>query len=84
MKSFLLLTWKEQLVSLLFMLAVAVGLMVLAVITCYIGAILAAPVAVFAWHHLQKHTYQLYLARGGEPVPVSSKLRDLPPPLPGE
>ena len=41
------------------------------------------PVVIFSWHHLQKQLYQLYLARGGEPVPLNPKLNDLPPGLPG-
>jgi hypothetical protein len=82
LKDFLRRVWRELVGSMLFMLGVSLCLMVLAVVTCYIGAILAAPVAVFGWHHLQKQLYQLYLARGGEPVPLSPKLRDLPPPLP--
>ncbi|HEX7261240.1 MAG TPA: DUF4013 domain-containing protein [Luteolibacter sp.] len=81
-KSFLSLTWKELLASMLFMLGVGLCLMILAVVTCYIGAFFAAPVAIFGWHHLQKQLYQLYLARGGEPVPLSPSLNDLPPPLP--
>ncbi len=82
MRRFLTLTWKELVCSTLFMSGIGLCMMVLAVVTCYIGAILAAPVAMFGWHHLQKQLYQLYLARGGEPVPLSPKLRDLPPPLP--
>jgi hypothetical protein len=81
-KSFLSRTWKELLVSVLFMFGLSLCLMVLAVITCYIGAIFAAPVVIFSWHHLQKQLYQLYLARGGEPVPLSPTLQNLPPPLP--
>lgn len=81
-KSFLSLTWKELLASMLFMFGVGLCLMVIAVVTCYIGAIFAAPVVFFGWHHLQKQLYQLYLARGGEPVPLSPKLQDGPPPLP--
>lgn len=81
-KSFLSLTWKELSASMLFMLGVGLCLMILAVVTCYIGAIIAAPVAMFSWHHLQKQLYQLYLARGGEAVPPSPKLQDAPPPLP--
>lgn len=81
-KSFLSLTWKELLASMLFMFGVGLCLMILAVVTCYIGAIAAAPVAFFSWHHLQKQLYQLYLARGGEAVPLSPKLHDGPPPLP--
>jgi hypothetical protein len=80
-KSFLSLTWKQLLASMLFMLGVGLCLMVLAVVTCYIGAIFAAPVVIFSWHHLQKQLYQLYLVRGGEPVPLSPKLQDGPPPL---
>ena len=82
LKSFLSLTWKELLASMLFMFGVGLCLMILAVVTCYIGAIAAAPVAFFSWHHLQKQLYQLYLARGGEAVPLSPKLHDGPPPLP--
>lgn len=81
-KAFLSLTWKELLASMLFMIGIGLCLMVLAVVTCYVGAILAAPVAIFGWHHLQKQLYQLYLARGGEPVPLSVKLQDGPPSLP--
>ena len=82
LKRFLALTWKELVCSMVFMLGVGLCMMVLAVVTCYIGAILAAPVAVFSWHHLQKQLYQLYLLRGGESIPLSPKLCDLPPPLP--
>jgi hypothetical protein len=81
-KSFVALTWKDLLASMLFMLGVGLCLMVLAVVTCYIGAIVAAPVVFFSWHHLQKQLYQLYLARGGDAVPLSPKLQDGPPPLP--
>jgi hypothetical protein len=81
-KSFLSRTWKDLLVTVLYMFGVSLCLMVLAVITCYIGAIFAAPVVIFSWHHLQKQLYQLYLVRGGEPVPLSPTLQNQPPPLP--
>lgn len=82
LRSFIALTWKEILVSLLFMTGIAVCMVVLAIVTCYIGAIFAAPVVSFSWHHLQKQIYQTYLSRGGQPVPTSPKLSDQPPPLP--
>lgn len=81
-KRFLSLMWSELLVSMIFMFGVGLCLMVITVITCYIGGLLLAPVFIFGWHHLQKQLYQLYLARGGEAVPPSPKLRDLPPTLP--
>lgn len=81
-RDFIALVWKEQVVSMLFMFAVYLVLMVLTVVTCYIGGMLLFPVVLYAWHHLQKQLYQLYLARGGEPVPPSPKLQDGPPSLP--
>lgn len=74
--------WKEVLASMLFMFGLGLCLMVVTVITCYIGLFFAAPLLIFSWHHLQKQLYQLHLARGGQPVPLSPKLNDLPPPLP--
>ena len=34
----------------------------------------------FCWVHLHKQLYRLYLSRGGEPVPLSPKLNDIPAP----
>lgn len=82
MKSFLAGVWKEQLIVLLNMLGIGIAVMILTVITCYIGGFLAAPVAIYAWHHLQKQLYQLYLSRGGTAIPVSPKLADGPPAFP--
>jgi len=82
MRSFLALVWKELLVTMLFICCTGLCLVVIAVCTCYIGGFLLAPVAIFSWHHLQKQLYQTYLTRGGEVVPRSPGLFDLPPPLP--
>lgn len=81
-RDFITLVWKEQLVSMLFMFAVYLVVMVITLITCYIGGIFSIPVVFYTWHHLQKQLYQLYLSRGGEALPVSPKLADMPPPLP--
>lgn len=82
MKSFVALVWKEQLVAMFNMFGIAIAVMILTVITCYIGGLFAAPVAIYAWHHLQKQLYQLYLSRGGTAIPLSLKLADGPPALP--
>ncbi len=81
-KDFIARVWKEQLVSMLFMFGVYLVLMVIAIVTCYIGAIFLFSVVLYAWHHLQKQLYQLYLSRGGTAIPVSPKLTDVPPALP--
>jgi len=82
MKNFLSLVWKEMVGTCLFLMVLGIGMMIVTIITCYIGLFFAAPVVSYAWHHLQKQLYQAYLARGGQPVPLSAKLLDTPPPLP--
>lgn len=77
------LVWKEQIVSLCFLFGLGLCLMIVTVITCYVGMFFAAPVTFFSWYHLQKQIYQLYLSRGGEPIPRSAKLQDVPPRLAG-
>jgi hypothetical protein len=56
--------------------------MIITIITCSMGMFFAAPISIFSWHHLQKQIYQLYISRGGEPIPLSPKLQDVPPLLP--
>lgn len=79
--SFISLVWKELTVTFLFMFGVQIVVGILTIITCYVGGIFSIPVAIYAWHHLQKQLYQLYLRRGGEAAPVSPKLTDAPPAL---
>ncbi|MEO5716441.1 MAG: DUF4013 domain-containing protein [Luteolibacter sp.] len=81
-RDFIALVWKEQVVSMLFMAGVYLVVMVITVVTCYIGGIFSFPILFYTWHHLQKQLYQLYLARGGAAIPVSLKLADGPPALP--
>ena len=69
-KRFLSLMWKELLISsvILAILGIVIGFVV-----C-IGWILGPPLFCFAWGHLDKQIYNLYLARGGEPMGLSPKL----------
>ncbi len=80
-KAFISMMWKEILAVMLFILGLSLCMMIITVCTCYIGMFFAMPIFMFSWHHLQKQLYQLYLSRGGEAVPLSPKLQDLPPPL---
>ena len=47
-----------------------------------IGVYFALVIIYFCWMHLHKQLYALYLSRGGEPIPVSPKLRDSAAPVP--
>jgi len=79
---FLVLTWKEQLVALLFLIMVSIMLAVAGMIAFCVGIYFVAALITFMNYHLDRQLYELYLERGGEPVPVSPKLMDTPPLVP--
>ncbi len=81
-KRFFSLVWAETLKSMLFL--CGLGILSTAVIacTCYLGMFFVPALTYFSWLHIQKQLYKLYLGRGGEPVPLSEKLNDVPPAMP--
>ncbi len=82
LKRFIVLTWKEQVLATLFLMIVGMGLLILGVIALCVGMYFTIGLLTFTSYHLDRQIYDLYLARGGEPVPLSPKLRDTPPDLP--
>jgi hypothetical protein len=81
-KRFITLTWKEIILSSLFLMVASVILVCIGALAFCIGMYFATVPVYFCWVHLYKQLYALYLSRGGEPIPLSSKLRDYPPPAP--
>lgn len=81
-KRFVTLTWKEIVLSSLFVMVASVVLCCLGMIVFCVGVYFATVLIYFSWTHLQKQLYALYLSRGGEPVPLSPKLNDAPPAMP--
>ena len=81
-KRFIALTWKEQLLATLFLMFAALALMLAGALVVCVGMYLAMPVIFFAMWHLDHQLYELYLQRGGEPIPVSPKLSNSAPVLP--
>ncbi len=82
-KRFLALTWKEIVISSLFVIAASMVLTALGMLVFCVGVYFAMVLIYFSWTHLNKQLYQLYLSRGGEPVPLSPKLSDAPLVMPG-
>jgi Na+-transporting methylmalonyl-CoA/oxaloacetate decarboxylase beta subunit len=82
-KRFLALTWKEIVVSSLFVMLTGLLFFCLGMIAFCVGVYCAIVLVYFTWTHLHKQLYALYLSRGGEPVPLSPKLNDAPPAIPG-
>lgn len=68
--------WLETTLVCLFTLVLSLVLMPLGMALCCIGVIFPAAFIAMAGAHLDYQLYELYLARGGEPIPLK--------PLPGE
>ena len=81
-KKFATMMWKEILFAALFQVAASLLLVGVGALAICIGMYFALVIVYFCWLHLNKQLYQLYLSRGGEPIPVSPKLRDDAAPLP--
>lgn len=82
-RRFIALTWKEQLIALVFLIMVSFMLATVGMLVFCVGIYFVASLITFMTYHLDRQLYELYLERGGEPVPVSAKLSDVPPLLPG-
>ena len=75
-KRFISLTWKESILSTLFLIAASFVLTGAGLLLLCVGAYFATVPVYFCWVHLHKQLYGVYLSRGGEPLPVSPKLQD--------
>jgi hypothetical protein len=81
-KRFASLMWKEILLAALFQVVASAVLGAVGFLALCIGICFATVIMYFCWMHLHKQLYRLYLSRGGEPIPVSPKLRDNTAPVP--
>ena len=81
-KRFIVLTWKEQVLATLFLMVAGMILVIAGMMALCVGMYFAIGLLAFCTYHLDRQIYDLYLARGGEPVPLSPKLSDVPPALP--
>jgi hypothetical protein len=81
-KKFVATMWLEMVLTSIFLTVASAVLVCLGILAFCVGIYLVMVLIYFAWAHLQKQLYALYLQRGGEPAPLSPKLRDIPPPMP--
>ena len=75
-KRFVTLMWKEIVIAALFQVVASILLVCVGALALCIGMYFALVIVYFSWLHLHKQLYRIYLSRGGEPIPVSPKLRD--------
>lgn len=78
---FLKTTWLECLLAALFLWVASFALAIIGMMALCIGIYFISAPIYFAMVHLDRQLYQLFLSRGGEPLALSPKLRDGPPPL---
>ena len=78
-KKFISLLWLETLLSVITLVVAFLVLVPVGMIVFCIGVIFSAAVLSFAASHLNRQLYDLYLSRGGEAIPLSPKLSELPP-----
>ena len=69
-RDFLSRVWKELLLSALFLLITVPFVMLAGLLLFCIGIYAAAVVITFAGYHFQYQLYELYLQRGGTPIPL--------------
>lgn len=69
-KDFFRLTWKELLLSMLFLCISGTIVVLVGMCLCCVGMYPAAVLAQYAQFYLYSQLYKLYLERGGAPVPV--------------
>lgn len=73
-KSFLRKTWKEMILSMLFMMISSTLVGMLGIMLCIVGMYPAILLIMLAYAHIYYQLYQTYLARGGKPIPLKPPL----------
>ena len=78
-KDFLRKMWLETILVNLFVMLASLVLMPLGCLACGYGMLLVAVLFSIVGAHLNWQLYELYLARGGEPIPLKPLPADVPP-----
>lgn len=67
-------TWVEMLLSGLFIMASSMLFMPLGLLACGVGVFAAQVIVMLGYTYFQYQLYALFLARGGEPIPLKPRL----------
>jgi hypothetical protein len=65
--------WPEALLSMLFFLVTAPVVILAGFLVCFVGVYAAGAVLMFAQYHFHYQLYELYLSRGGTPIPLKQE-----------
>jgi hypothetical protein len=72
-KDFVTRVWKEMILQQLFLLVTSLVLGIAGLLLCFIGVYAAAGLIAFAECHLVYQLYEIYLERGGTPIPLKTE-----------
>jgi hypothetical protein len=79
-KDFASRVWKETIIAMLFLMVTSIPLALIGILACFVGVYAAQVLIVMAQAHLMFfQLYDLYLARGGEPIPLKPPPAAAPP-----
>jgi len=84
LRDFLKRMWLETLLINLFTMLVTLVLMPFGLVLCCVGMAFVSAFIAIAGAHLDWQLYELYLARGGEPIPLKPLPGDVPPVVTGQ
>ena len=79
-KQFVGLMWREMILTSVFLIGTSVLLQFAGMLLCIVGIYPAMAIWMFASVHLHYQLYELYLQRGGTPIPLKDEPVG-PPPL---
>jgi hypothetical protein len=64
--------WLETILQQLFLVGTSMVLAPLGILACFVGVYVVAGMIAFAQYHLMYQIYELYLERGGTPIPLKA------------
>lgn len=67
-------TWKQMVLSMLFMMISSAVVGMIGMLLCFVGTYPAMVLVMLAYAHIYYQLYQTYLARGGKPIPLKPPL----------
>ncbi len=73
-KSFFRKTWKEMILSMMFMMFSSMAVGMIGMLLCFVGMYPAMVLIMLAYAHIYYQLYQTHLARGGEKIPLKPPL----------
>jgi hypothetical protein len=71
-KDFTKRVWRETVLAMMFLFASSLVLSLVGIMLCFVGVLPAAGLVMLAQFHLWHQLYELYLERGGTPIPLKA------------